>query len=63
MMITKYDHLPINQEFTEKELNRAIKTMKTGKAPGPDNITYELFNQCWTKFEEKSAKNDKLLLG
>ena len=42
MMITKYDHLPINQEFTEKELNRAIKTMKTGKAPGPDNITYEL---------------------
>ena len=42
MKITKYDNLPINQEFTESELNKAIKTMKMGKAPGPDQITYEL---------------------
>ena len=52
MKITKYDNLPINQEFTENELNKAINSMKTGKAPGPDQITYELLINSGTNLRK-----------
>ena len=39
---TKYDSEPINQPFTEKELNKVIKELKPNKSPGEDQITNEL---------------------
>ena len=56
MKITKYDNLPINQEFSESELNKAIRTMKTGKAPGPDQVTYELIINSGTNLKKNLLK-------
>ena len=36
-------HAPDEEPFTEKELDTAIKSLKKGKCPGPDNIPNEIF--------------------
>ena len=39
---TKFDSEPINQPFTETEINKVIKELKPNKSPGEDQITNEL---------------------
>ena len=46
-----YDNLQINQPFTMKEIDQVIKTMKPGKAPGPDGITYEIVQNAGTNLK------------
>ena len=46
------DRLPAEKEFTMKELNKAIKSVKRGKAVGPDEIPNEVFLEA----DEKTRK-------
>ena len=56
MMITEYDGMPINRKFNLRELHNVIKTMKTGRAPGPDNITYEILKNAGIGLQENILK-------
>ena len=42
MKITSYDNETMNHEITMKEVDRAIKSLKKDKAPGPDEIYNEI---------------------
>ena len=42
MQVNSFDDDPINSKFTEKELNETIRSMKTGKSPGPDEVGNEI---------------------
>ena len=42
MKISMYDEDPMNKEITMKEIERAIKSLKKEKAPGPDEIYNEI---------------------
>ena len=52
MTIKKYDDHEINQKFEQKELQKAIKSMKNGKSPGPDQITYEILKHAGKNLQE-----------
>ena len=56
MKTSEYDHLEINKEFTMVEMNKVLRSMKAGKAPGPDNITYEIIQHAGTNLKNNILK-------
>merc|ERR1711867_314619 len=56
MNTTEYDHLDINKEFTMAEMDKVIRSMKPGKAPGPDGITYEIIQYAGSNLKNNILK-------
>ena len=54
--MTFWLHLEINKEFTMVEMNKVLRSMKAGKAPGPDNITYEIIQHAGTNLKNNILK-------
>uniref|UniRef100_A0A453F7Q2 Reverse transcriptase domain-containing protein n=1 Tax=Aegilops tauschii subsp. strangulata TaxID=200361 RepID=A0A453F7Q2_AEGTS len=42
-----FDLSNLEAPFTEDEIWRAVKSLPTGKAPGPDGFTAEFLRACW----------------
>ena len=43
--------LELDQPFTMSEFIKCIKSLKTGKAPGPDGVVYEFIKNCPRVYE------------
>ena len=56
MKITSFDQDPINQEITRNELEKAIKTLKKEKSPGPDEIYNEILINAGKNLKESLLK-------
>lgn len=39
--------MELDWPFTESEIELAVKSLPSGKAPGPDGFTIEFYKQCW----------------
>ena len=46
---TRSDHHHLENDNTTPEVSSAIKSLKLGKAPGPDSIHNEFIKNCGTK--------------
>lgn len=51
--LTEEDNLILTSEFTEEEVKKALFSMESNRAPGPDNIPVEFYKHCW-----EFVKND-----
>lgn len=45
--VNSFDLLDLEAPFSEDEIWRAVKSLPTGKAPGPDGFTSEFLRACW----------------
>lgn len=45
--LSEADNLILCREFTETEVKEALFDMATNRAPGPDNIPTEFYQNCW----------------
>jgi hypothetical protein len=46
-LITPEQNAALNRPISKEEVDKAVKDMPPGKAPGPDGFTTDFFHHCW----------------
>ena len=54
--LDELDNEILNRPFTEEEVRKALFSMKSNRAPGPDNIPAEFYQHCWDIVKEDIMK-------
>ncbi|KAE8660741.1 hypothetical protein F3Y22_tig00116951pilonHSYRG00750 [Hibiscus syriacus] len=55
-MLSEFQSLKLEEQFTEQEIWQAIASSDSSKAPGPDGFTMGFFKKCWSGLKEHVLK-------